>query len=157
MHIANLLLFVIVFLTSPSSYNASEGSNVTFHCHINETGNILFWLVNNEFSHASVNQDRSISLIKNSNERSTLTILAHSWNDHVEIQCVYRSLQSRSLNCSNEMVMCSAKAILRVQGHQQNNIIMFRMLSRMLDFCLSLLILLFMKIKSIDLQQFTRQ
>ena len=157
MQLTHNLLLLAVFLVSPSSYNASEGSNVTFYCHINETGNILFWLVNDEFSHSTVNQNRSISLIKYSNEHSTLTILAHSWNDHVEIQCVYRSLQSRSLNCSNEMVMCSAKAILRVQGHQQNNIIMFRMLSRMLDFCLSLLILLFMKIKSIDLQQFTRQ
>ena len=109
--------YFTVFIISPSSYNASEGSNATFQCHINESGNILFWLVNDEFSHSSVNQNRSISLVKYMNVRSTLTILAHSWNDHLEIQCAYRSQQSRSLNCSNEMVMCSAKAILRVQGH----------------------------------------
>ena len=122
----NIPLFDAVFLVSPSSFNASEGSNVTFHCHINESGNLLFWLVNGEFSNSIANQNRSISLIKYSNVRSTLTIPAHSWNDHVEIQCAYRSQQSRSLNCSNEMVMCSGKAILRVQGYwYNNNIIMY--------------------------------
>jgi hypothetical protein len=116
-HVQLIVKINTAFLVSPSSYNASEGSNITFHCHINETGNILFWLVNDEFSHSSAHQNRSISLIKYNNERSILTIQANSWNDHVEIQCAYRSKQSRSLNCSNEMVMCSKKAILRVQGY----------------------------------------
>ena len=101
------------FLVFPSSFNASQGSNVIFHCHINERGNILFWLVNDEFTNSFANQNRSISLVKYSNLHSILTIPAHSWNDNVEIQCAYRSILSTSLNYTNQTVMCSRKATLK--------------------------------------------
>lgn len=111
-----VIYFSAEFVVSPSSFNASEGSNVTFHCHINESGNLLFWLVNDEFSNSIANRNRSISLVKYSNLRSILTIPAHTWNDNVEIQCAYRSIQSTSLNCSDPTVSCSRKAILKIQG-----------------------------------------
>lgn len=112
----HILILYIVFLESPSSFNASQGSNVIFHCQINESGNILFWLVNDEFSNSIANQNRSIQLIKYGNLRSILTMPAHTWNNDVEIQCAYRSIQSASLNCSSQEVMCSRKAFLKIQG-----------------------------------------
>ena len=109
---------VTAFIEPPLSFNASEGSSVTFHCRINESGNILFWLIDDEISTSDANRNRSVLIRKESNNImvSNLIIEAHSWNQNAQIQCAFHSWESGTVNCDDEMVMCSEKAALKIQG-----------------------------------------
>ena len=121
MTLFSLYMIYAAFSEHPVSFNASQGSTVTFHCEVNESGNIiLFWLVNDEIFNSVTNRNRSISLMTFDNRISTLTIEAHIWNNNTEIQCRFRLLQSTSVNCQSETVTCSEKAILMIQGSYCN-------------------------------------
>ena len=49
---------------------------------------------------------------------SNLTIVAHPWNQNVEIQCAFRTLESTTgiVDCSSELVTCSKRVVLKIQG-----------------------------------------
>ena len=89
---------------------------VTFHCELNETGNLLLWLVNDGIANSEANSEHSVLIDKIHNRVSTLTIRAYPWNNNVEIQCAFRPDTSISVDCNNPTVTCSRKAILRIQG-----------------------------------------
>ena len=136
--ITRIPLFITTgFVESPRSFNASQGSTASFHCRINETGHILFWLINDEISNSLANRNRSISYWKQRNMVSNFTIVAHPWNQNVEIQCAFRTLESRTVNCNSELVMCSEEAVLKIQGALHNHSLAeLSALNHAIKFCL---------------------
>lgn len=88
-----------------------------FHCRIRYGGNhLIFWLVDGKSYVSEANRNRSISVETRNNRQSTLTIVAHPWNDNVQVQCIFHSILTTNVSCSNETVTCSDKAVLRIQG-----------------------------------------
>ena len=116
MEVYDIHVLLIAFIEPPLSFNATQGSAVIFHCRINETEQILFWLINDEISNSDANRNRSVSIWKENNVVSTLTIVAHPWNKNAQVQCAFRTLESRAVDCGDELVTCSEKAALKIQG-----------------------------------------
>ena len=90
------------FTEAPLSFNASQGSAVTFKCEIRHPNdnNILFWLINNQILTPAIANSRSITLQTDDNVNSTIIIETRLQNNNTK---------NSSLHCGFPKLVISEK------------------------------------------------